>query len=96
MNIPRRAAILALLLPGSLAAQDNPFALTGGSVKTAYIVYDVTGNRQPGATATSEMGVAPDRWIMRMTMPFEIAGKKAARRPIGMPWSRLRRASARM
>ena len=77
MNIPCRAAILALLLPGSLAAQDNPFALTGGPVKTAYIVYDVTGNRQqPGVTATYEVGVTPDRWIMRMTTPFEMGGKK--------------------
>jgi hypothetical protein len=80
MLIPRRAAILALLLPGSLAGQDNPFALTGGSVKTAYIVYDVSSTKQqqrPGVVApVYELGVAPDRWIMRMTTPFEMGGKK--------------------
>ena len=77
MRIPRRAAILALLLPGSLAGQDNPFALTGGSVKTAHIVYEVSGTKQqPGVAALYEVGVAPDRWIMRMTTPFEMGGKK--------------------
>ena len=77
MLTPRRAAILALLLPGSVAAQDNPFALTGGSVKTAYIVYEVSAQKQqPGAAPTYEMGVAADRMIMRMVMPFEAAGKK--------------------
>src|SRR4051794_8492940 len=77
MFTPRRAAILALLLPGSLAAQDNPFALTGGSVKTAYIVYDVSAQKhQPGAAPTYEMGVAADRVIMKMVMPFEAGGKK--------------------
>jgi hypothetical protein len=77
MLTPRRAAILSLLLPGSLAGQDNPFALTGGSVKTAYIVYEVSAQKQqPGATATYEMGVAADRMIMKMVTPFEMGGKK--------------------
>ncbi len=77
MFTPRRAAILALLLPGSLAAQDNPFALTGGSVKTAYIVYDVSAQKQqPGAAPTYEMGVAADGMIIKMVMPFEAGGKK--------------------
>jgi hypothetical protein len=79
MPLPRRVAIAALLLPGSLAAQDNPFALTGGSVKTAYIVYDVTAQKQqqPGAAGGSyELGVASDRWILKMAVPFEIGGKK--------------------
>jgi hypothetical protein len=79
MPIPRRAAIAALLLPGSLAAQDNPFALTGGAVKTAYIVYDITAQKQqqPGAAGGSyALGVAPDRWILKMAVPFEIGGKK--------------------
>ena len=77
MLTSRRAAILALLLPGSLAAQDNPFALTGGSVKTAYIVYDVIAQKQqPGATPTYEMGVAADHVIIKMVMPFEMGGKK--------------------
>src|SRR4051812_5293040 len=78
MPIPRRVAIAALLLPGSLAAQDNPFAFTGGSVKTAYIVYEMSGGKQQQAAAagTYEAGVAPDRWIIRMSMPFDMAGKK--------------------
>ncbi len=77
MLTPRRAAILALLLPGSVAAQDNPFALTGGSVKTAYIVYEVSAQKQqPGAAPTSELGVAADQMIMRMVMPLEASGKK--------------------
>jgi hypothetical protein len=79
MNIPCRAAMLALLLPGALAAQDNPFALTGGSVKTAYIVYDVSSSKpqaQKQAAPTYEIGVAADRMIMKMVTPFEMAGKK--------------------
>ncbi len=77
MLTPRRAAILALLLPGSVAAQDNPFALTGGSVKTAYIVYEVSAQKQQaGAAPTYELGVAADHMIMRMIMPFEASGKK--------------------
>jgi hypothetical protein len=77
MPSPTRAAVLALLLSTPLAAQDNPFALTGGSVKTAYIVYEATGSKQqPGMGGTYEIGVAPDRWVMRMTSPFEMGGKK--------------------
>ncbi|HEY4593283.1 MAG TPA: hypothetical protein VIJ61_12795 [Thermoanaerobaculia bacterium] len=79
MPIPRRAAFAALLLPGSLAAQDNPFAFTGGSVKTAYIVYEMSGGKQQqqaAAAGTYEIGVAPDRWIIRMSMPFDMGGKK--------------------
>jgi hypothetical protein len=80
-----RAATLALLLPTALAAQDNPFALTGGSVKTAYIVYEATGSKQqPGMTGTYEMGVAPDRFIIRMTTPFELSGKKDTIRVIAV------------
>ena len=66
---------LGLVAP--LAAQENPFAFTGGSVKSAYVVYTIT-SKQPGAGAGStwEMGVAPDRWLMKSVMPFEMAGKK--------------------
>jgi hypothetical protein len=64
------------LLGTSLAAQENPFAFTGGSVKSAYIVYEVTGKNQQGAGTLWEIGVAPDRWLMRMVLPFEMAGKK--------------------
>src|SRR5688572_6728860 len=66
-----------LLLVNPLAAQDNPFAYTGGSVKSAYIVYDITGKQaEAAAGATWEMGVSPERWIIKTVMPFEIAGKK--------------------
>ncbi|MGH7510478.1 MAG: hypothetical protein ACREMZ_13550 [Gemmatimonadales bacterium] len=76
-----RTALLALLTPAAAAGQDNPFALTGGSVKSAYIVYEVTGKPQPdnpmaAAPTVAELGVAPDRWMLRMVAPFELAGKK--------------------
>lgn len=66
-----------LMAASPLAAQDNPFAFTGGAVKSAYIVYDVTG-KAPGSTAGAswEMGAAPDRWIIKSVMPFEMGGKK--------------------
>jgi hypothetical protein len=71
------------LLPGFLAAQDNPFAFTGGSVKSAYIVYNITSANKGAAEGTSwEIGVAPDRWIMKSIMPFEVAGKKDTMRVI--------------
>jgi hypothetical protein len=73
---------LSVLVSGSalvsmpVAAQDNPFALTGGSVKSAYIVYQVT-SKDPNAQAASyEIGVTSDRFIVRMVTPFELAGKK--------------------
>ena len=67
----------SLLVGAPLAAQENPFAFTGGSIKSAYVVYTIT-SAQPGAAAGTswEMGVAPDRWIMKSVMPYEIAGKK--------------------
>src|SRR4026209_508658 len=51
---------------GPLAAQDNPFAFTGGAVKSAYIVYDVTSKDKQGPGSSYEVAVAPDRWIMKM------------------------------
>jgi hypothetical protein len=68
--------IAGMLLGVPLAAQDNPFAITGGSVKTAYIVYDVTSKDKQAQGASYEIGVAPDRMMMRMVTPFEAAGKK--------------------
>ena len=70
-------ACSATLLTAPLAAQDNPFAFTGGSVKSAYIVYNITTEQKSADPGTIwEVGVAPDRWIMRSVMPFENAGKK--------------------
>ena len=55
-----RVILLGLIVAGSpLAAQDNPFALTGGSVKSAYITYDLTTKTKQGAPSTWELGVAP-------------------------------------
>jgi hypothetical protein len=72
-----------VLLAAPLAAQDNPFAFTGGSVKSAYIVYNITSANKGAAAGTSwEIGIAPDSWIMKSTMPFEIAGKKDTMRVI--------------
>lgn len=69
--------LLAAPLAAPLAAQDNPFALTGGSVKSAYIVYEVTGKQAGAAAGASwEVGVAPDRWIVKTVMPFDMGGKK--------------------
>jgi hypothetical protein len=72
-----------VLLAAPLVAQDNPFAFTGGSVKSAYIVYNITSANKGAAEGTSwEIGVAPDRWIMKSIMPFEVAGKKDTMRVI--------------
>jgi hypothetical protein len=80
-----RVAPLALLLAASpLAAQVNPFAFTGGSVKTAYIVYDIVSEQPQTQGATFELGVAPDRWIMRTVTPFEVAGKKDTMRVLAV------------
>lgn len=67
---------LSLLAAGPLAAQESPFAFTGGSVKSAYIVYDLVNKGKAIPGASWESGVTKDRWIMRMKMPMEIAGKK--------------------
>lgn len=73
--------LLAVLLsPAALIAQHNPFALTGGSVKSANIVYEMTGEPQPDNPmpqfTVAEVGVTSERWIMRTMAPVEIAGKK--------------------
>jgi hypothetical protein len=70
--------VLGSLVPAAtLAGQDNPFAFTGGSVKSAYIVYEVTSTKKGAVAGASwEMGVAPDRWVMKSVMPFEVAGRK--------------------
>jgi hypothetical protein len=75
----RREIVLiagGILLGAPLAAQDNPFALTGGAVKTAYIVYDVSSKDKQAQGASYEIGVGADRMMMRMVTPFEVAGKK--------------------
>ncbi len=72
-----RVFLVGLVLAASpLAAQDNPFALTGGSVKSAHITYDLATKTNQGAPSSWELGVAPDRMIMRMVIPFEAGGKK--------------------
>jgi hypothetical protein len=69
---------------GPLAAQDNPFAFTGGAVKSAYIVYDVTSKDKQGPGSSYEVAVAPDRWIMKMKSPFELGGKKDTIRAVSV------------
>jgi hypothetical protein len=66
-----------LLVAPLAAAQDNPFSFTGGSVKSAYIVYTLTSTK-PGVSGGAgwEMGLTPDRWIIKTVMPYELAGKK--------------------
>lgn len=75
-------ALLAALTPAVIAAQQNPFKLTGGSVKSAYIVYDLTNKKMPGVVGTYELGVTPDRWLMRMEAPYEISGKKGTMKTV--------------
>ena len=81
-----RVIPLGLILAASpLAAQDNPFALTGGSVKSAYIIYDLTTKTKQGGAASSwELGVAPDRMIIRMAVPFEMGGKRDTLRTLAV------------
>jgi hypothetical protein len=76
--MPRCGIVLIGVLAAAspLAAQDNPFAFTGGSVKSAYIVYDFTSKGGPLPGATWESGVTQDRWILRMAMPMDMGGKK--------------------
>jgi hypothetical protein len=59
-----------------LAAQENPFAFTGGGVKTAYIVYQIVSQDKRGQGYSFEIGVTPDRWIMRTASAFDMGGKK--------------------
>ena len=83
--VRNRVLPLGLLVAASpLAAQENPFAFTGGSVKTAYIVYDVISKEKQTQGSTFELGVAPDRWIMRTVSPFEYAGKKDTMRVLAV------------
>jgi len=65
-----------ILAASPLAAQERPFAFTGGSVKSAFIVYDLMSKGKAVPGTTYESGVAGDRWIMRMVMPMDMGGKK--------------------
>jgi hypothetical protein len=80
MRILSAAVSIAILVPATAAGQQNPFELTGGSVKSATIVYEMTGKPQQDNPlpqfSVAEVGVARDRWIMRTSAPFEMAGKK--------------------
>lgn len=76
MRLYRLVATGILMAAGPLAAQDNPFAFTGGAVKTAYIVYDVISKEKQGQGYGFEIGVAPDRWIMRTVSLIDMGGKK--------------------
>jgi hypothetical protein len=72
-------ALLAPLVPAHLAGQENPFALTGGSVKSAYIVYDAKWKPVQGVPATTlsfEMGVTPDRMVIKTATLVQVEAKK--------------------
>ncbi len=71
-----------LMAASPSAAQDNPFAFTGGAVKSAYIVYDLKNKEGAVQGATWESGVAPDRWIVRLVMPVDLGGKKDTMRSL--------------
>jgi hypothetical protein len=80
----RKILVPVALFAAPLAAQDNPFAFTGGNVKSAYIVYDMTNKGKSVPGASSELGVAADRWIMRIAMPYEAGGKKDTLRSLAI------------
>lgn len=69
-------ALGGLLAAAPLAAQENPFAFTGGSVKSAHIVYDLLNKGKPAPGTSYEVVTGPTHWVMRMKTPFEIGGKK--------------------
>ncbi len=87
MRYERLLALGTLLAASPLAAQQNPFALTSPSVKSAYIVYEMStkGTKVPGAKM--ELGVTRSNWVMRMVSPFEIAGKRDTMRGLGVETS---------
>jgi hypothetical protein len=82
MRSDRLAVLFGLVLSAPLSAQENPFAFTGGGVKSAYIVYDMVSKQPSAGTGTYEVGVTPDRWIMRIVSPYELAGKKDTMRAL--------------
>ncbi len=84
MRYERLLALGTLLAASPLASQQNPFALTSPSVKSAYIVYEMStkGTKVPGARM--ELGVTRSNWVMRMVSPFEIAGKRDTMRGLGV------------
>jgi hypothetical protein len=73
-----------LLAASPLAAQESPFSFIGGSVKSAYIVYDLVSKGKAVPGATYESGVAGDRWILRMVMPVDMGGKKDTLRTLAV------------
>ena len=51
--------VCSLLCAAPLAAQENPFAFTGGSVKSAYITYTITDSSRERPPAP------PGKWAWR-------------------------------
>lgn len=70
------ASLAILLTPATLAAQQNPFALTGGSVKSAHIVYDIHAKGKPVPQSGVEMGISDQRSAVRMHLYMEFEGEK--------------------
>jgi hypothetical protein len=75
----RRHLLPALLLAGAFAspaaAQQNPFQLLGGSLKSAYVVYQVKREGKPVPGGQVEIGVTPRLWAMRLVVPYNISGR---------------------
>jgi len=76
--MPRNSVIAfgVLMAASPLAAQENPFAFTGGKVKSAYIVYDLVSNEKQPKGSSFEIGVGVDRMIVRAKYPLDLGGKK--------------------
>ncbi|MFL5402482.1 MAG: hypothetical protein ACJ8BF_06655 [Gemmatimonadales bacterium] len=72
------AAFIVSLVPATVAGQQNPFALTGGSVKSAYITYDVTSKGVPMSGSTMELGVAGQKFALRLNVVTVFEGEKLA------------------
>lgn len=75
MKVYRVLAIGGLLAAAPLRAQENPFDLPSGSLKSAHIVYDLMSKGKPVPGARAEAGVSGNRWAMRTVSPFEYEGK---------------------
>lgn len=84
--MPRTRLVLlgTLLAAQPVAAQQNPFALTSPSVKSAYIVYEMSnkGTRVPGASV--ELRVTGGNWVLRLVAPFEIQQKRDTLRSLSV------------
>lgn len=65
------ASALIVLTAAPLAAQEqNPFARTASSIRTAHVVYDVLKDGKPVANARAELGISGDRLGFQTVLPL--------------------------